>query len=195
MEEWRPVVGYEGLYEVSDRGRVRSLKGSLFKQSECNGYFRVKLKGKTFSTHRLVLASFKPHHPPGKNLVLHGNGNPGDNRLENLRWGDQKENMADRRRHGNDPNLNKTHCPQGHPYSQDNTHVTGKRARMCLLCKRSLELSRKDLTLAPEDNRHGSLNAYNHYKCRCPACREAYRKHYRTTPRSKDFKTTTKENN
>lgn len=122
-ERWLPVLGYEGFYEVSDRGRVRSLPrvterigrrgkssllrfpGKLLKTPPFGkaGHVGVNLyengKGSTFQVHRLVLDAFVGPRPDGMEC-RHLDGNPANNRLENLAWGTRAENMADRTRLG-----------------------------------------------------------------------------------------------
>lgn len=112
-EEWRPVVGYEGLYEVSNLGRVRCsaagrgrVAGRVLKQSPRNdkGYLRVNLWNATqrnHFVHHLVAEAFIGLRPDG-HLVLHtnGNGNATDNRAENLRYGSHADNSADAKLHG-----------------------------------------------------------------------------------------------
>jgi hypothetical protein len=109
-EEWRDVIEYEGLYQVSNLGRVRSLdrfighnkggkrfwQGRLIKPFETlEGYNRVTLykngEKDYFFIHRLVArAFFKPD--PIRNHVDHLNGIRNDNRVENLRWVTPSEN-------------------------------------------------------------------------------------------------------
>ena len=102
MEEWRPIKDYEGLYEVSNMGRVRSLdriiidskgrkhpfEGKIMKlQSDRYGYLYISLNknGKRkFKVHRLVAEAFISN-PEGKKHVDHINTNKEDNRVENLR--------------------------------------------------------------------------------------------------------------
>jgi len=110
-EEWRPVVGYEGLYEVSSHGRVRTLGGGkarthgriLRATSGTTGYLRVALSAanvaRTRKVHRLVAEAFLGAPPP-RAYVLHHDGNPQNNRVENLRYGDARQNLADAIRHG-----------------------------------------------------------------------------------------------
>ena len=106
MEEWRPIKGYEGLYEVSNLGRVKSLerydtlgrkKKERILRGRCNkhGYLSVNLYKngieKDFFIHRLVAEAFIPN---SNNLpeVDHINTIKDDNRVENLRWATIKEN-------------------------------------------------------------------------------------------------------
>lgn len=119
-EEWRPVVGYEGRYEVSSLGRVRSVarsvwipatwrtaayrrreRGRLLSPSRLRkGYRRVNLEGVAHSVHRLVLEAFVgPCHEGMEGC--HCDGNPGNNAIDNLRWDTRKGNWDDRRKHGN----------------------------------------------------------------------------------------------
>ena len=104
MEEeiWKPIKGYEGLYEISNLGRVKSLnynrtgKEEILKNAECsNGYLTVGLtkngKQKLFKIHRLVAEAFIPN-PENKPCIDHINTIKNDNRVENLRWVTNEEN-------------------------------------------------------------------------------------------------------
>lgn len=105
IERWLPVVGYEGRYEVSDFGRVRSLiKAGLIKKQVLNpcGYLYTMLAGrKNFRTHKLVLEAFVGPYPKGKE-ARHLDGNRTNNMLKNLCYGTWYENLQDRRRHETD---------------------------------------------------------------------------------------------
>lgn len=103
-EEWEPVKDYEGLYEVSYLGRVKSLgndktrKEKILKHGvDRYGYYHVVLckhgKAKTHKVHKLVAMSFLNHIPCGYKLVVdHINDNPKDNRVKNLQLITQREN-------------------------------------------------------------------------------------------------------
>ena len=111
MEEeiWKPVVGWEGLYEVSNMGRVRSLprattRGRILKANiQALHYPQVVLsrngKIKTFEVHKLVMNAFVGPRPMGME-ACHNNGDWNDCRLANLRWDTRKSNHADKRKHG-----------------------------------------------------------------------------------------------
>lgn len=118
-ERWLPIAGYEGSYDVSDRGRVRSHLTSsprpcakvdgnadhILRPCRRYGYQRVLLcRGdikKDMAVHPLVLAAFVGPRPDGM-VTRHLNGIRHDNRLENLAWGTPKENSHDTLLHGHD---------------------------------------------------------------------------------------------
>lgn len=113
-EIWKAVFGYEGLYEVSNYGRVRSLdriveqinngtackrlyKGKILKlKKENNGYLRAHLSkdgvAKSVAVHRIVAMAFCPN-PDNKPAVNHLDCNPVNNSATNLEWVTYKENM------------------------------------------------------------------------------------------------------
>lgn len=154
-EVWRPVVGWEGAYEVSSLGRVRSLdrvivtrrykrrmSGRILTPSiDKNGYLFFSIRKKNVKLHRVVCEAFHGNPPQGLSVVRHLNGDPGDNRPSNLMWGTRKENSADTKRHGRDANLRKTHCPQGHEYSEENTYLNKAGSRVCRTCSRRRSLA------------------------------------------------------
>ncbi len=108
-ERWLPIAGYEGLYEVSDQGRVRRLVGHLCRVErfigyvDGAGYIQAHLHkdgiGKQRRVHHLVLESFGPPRPEGTECAHH-DGDRQNNRIGNLRWATSKENYQDAVRHG-----------------------------------------------------------------------------------------------
>jgi hypothetical protein len=110
-EEWKPVPEFEGRYDVSNWGRVRSLScyrpgqfGKILSPSPTSrGYLSVCLrhrdKRRGYSVHRLVMAAFAGPCPDG-HQVAHNNGCRTDNRVENLRYATPSSNIDDRHRHG-----------------------------------------------------------------------------------------------
>lgn len=113
-ERWLPIPGHEGLYEVSDHGRVRSVPhqsgrgvrggrlASLFPYGRgrhlAAGLY-VNGKNRTWYVHVLVMLAFVGPKPPGS-CVRHGPGGKYDNRLVNLCYGTKEENEADKLRDG-----------------------------------------------------------------------------------------------
>ena len=113
MEEiWKDVIGYEGLYTVSNIGRIKSLPRPVKRRSgnfilskeriltpiinSIDGYYRVSLfrscKQNTFLLHRLIALSFLPNQY-SKKCVNHLNGDKSDNKVCNLEWVTHSENM------------------------------------------------------------------------------------------------------
>jgi hypothetical protein len=151
QEKWRPVPGYEGMYEVSDLGQVRSLDrvivnnihggmwvrpGRILKPwMHSRGYPWVTLAGqKKFAIHRLVLLAFVGPIPKGM-IVRHLNDIKTDNRLVNLRYGTHLENSFDIITNGNHKQANQTHCIRGHEFTPENTALnSGRKGRSCRIC-------------------------------------------------------------
>lgn len=100
METWKDIEGFDGMYQVSTHGRVKSLKrGRELIMSNINttyGYLRVKFwkdkKEYPFAVHRLVGFAFLPTIE-GKNEINHIDGNKKNNHLSNLEWCNRSENM------------------------------------------------------------------------------------------------------
>lgn len=98
VEIFIPVRGYEGLYEVSNKGNVRSLprkttKGGILKPSLRGGYPFVTLGKKSVHIHRLVAENFLSN-PENKLTVNHKDSNKINNNLDNLEWATYSENAA-----------------------------------------------------------------------------------------------------
>lgn len=160
-EEWKPVVGHEGAYEVSNLGRVRSLdrvittragvkkrrKGQLLRPiKQKRGYISVQIQG-TKLVHRLVLEAFVGPCPEGME-TCHRNGVKTDNRVENLYWGTSSENNDDIVRHGRHWQVEKARCPRGHELAGANIVPSqakkrpGGNSRECLACNRAKSIIR-----------------------------------------------------
>lgn len=155
MENWLPVVGYEGIYEVSDLGRVKAVerthpyKGSFRTYPEkilkpaATGRTKTRIsvcltkdsKTKMHAVSNLVLEAHVGPRPEGNVARHYPDGDIWNCALDNLSWGTQSQNMHDRKEHGTDPMLNKTHCPQSHPYSGENLIINSKGRRECRVCK------------------------------------------------------------
>ena len=125
-EIWKNIQGYEGIYMISNLGRVKSLsrfreigygrkqpiKEIILKQYIRDGYYTVTLnknsKGKPFRVHRLIAQEFVPN-PQGLECVNHKDENRLNNRIENLEWctrvynlnyGSARKRMAEKLRNG-----------------------------------------------------------------------------------------------
>ena len=164
-EVWLPVVGYEGRYEVSSHGNVRSLdrlvpysdgrislkRGRQLKPMRSNGaseggrHLKVELGRKNLRyVHHLVLEAFVGPRPTGY-AGCHNDGDPANNRADNLRWDTYRGNQLDQLAHGTHPFAKRTSCKRGHPYTPENTQwktifkpgrVEPTHARICLTCSR-----------------------------------------------------------
>ncbi len=157
---------YEGLYEASDLGRVRSLdrdvidkgrsrvrhfKGRILKQQlrKNTGYLMVALSKdgivEDWYVHRLILTTFRGE-PEDGHEGCHENDIRTDNRLENLRWDTHLANVGDAIQRGRASNIGdfngtKTHCLRGHPFDEANT-VVRPNGRSCRECRRINERAR-----------------------------------------------------
>lgn len=201
-ERWLPIAGYEGRYEISDLGRVRSYAQKtpriLAKKRGWNGYLAVALTmngvSRGFQMHRLVMETFVGPLPEGME-TRHLNGDRWDARLCNLAYGTHSENMLDRTAHGMSHTANKTHCPKGHPYAGDNLQLVRRdggrfRKRVCRTCavarkergRRAAGVlplgtgpsRRERLAADPSIVPHGTTNTYDTWGCRCDECKAAH---------------------
>lgn len=122
-EIWRDIPGYEGKYQASTEGRIRSLDRIVkSKNWYTNEWFDRHIKGQILKpgifcksghvsvvlghgaagspVHQLVMRTFVGETPPGKE-ILHNDGNPRNNALSNLRFGTRTDNILDVYRQGN----------------------------------------------------------------------------------------------
>jgi len=107
-EIWKDIEGYDSMYQVSNKGRVKSLKFNkerILIQSIHNGYHLVQLskdgKSKSINIHKLVAIAFLNHIPDGHNIVVdHINGDKSNNCVENLQLTSQRNNTSKDRRDG-----------------------------------------------------------------------------------------------
>ena len=101
-EQWKDIDGYDGMYQVSDLGRVRSKHSGEWKlmrpAKNHNGYLSVNLSKnkeiKHFYVHRLVAQAFIPNDDESKTIINHKNEKPSQNFVNNLEWCDYKYNST-----------------------------------------------------------------------------------------------------
>ena len=101
-EQWRDIFGYDGMYQVSDLGRVRSKHSGEWKVMgfgrNKSGYLSVNLSKnkeiKHFYVHRLVADAFIPNDDSSNTIINHRNEIKSDNRVSNLEWCDYKYNST-----------------------------------------------------------------------------------------------------
>ena len=99
-EIWKSVPGYEGLYKISSKGNLLSLRNNkLLHPSKEHGYLKTSLrkdgKQRKFSIHQLIAMAFLGHTPCKSKLVVdHINEDKSDNRVENLQIITNKENVV-----------------------------------------------------------------------------------------------------
>ncbi|AXH43888.1 HNH endonuclease [Mycobacterium phage Buckeye] len=156
-ENWRPVTEFEGYYEVSNQGRVRSVprvtvrsngvpltvRGRIIVQRPGNkhGHLKVSLQRdgiwSTRWVHRLVALEWC-ERAPGQDYVLHGPEGATVNKATNLRWGTAAENSADRKAFGAPYPPPREMCEAGHAMTPDNIYRPPKRPndRHCKACQR-----------------------------------------------------------
>lgn len=189
-EVWLPVVGYEGLYEVSNQGRVRSLDrvvtksnsrqqvvfGRILKPKQHNGYRHVDLsangKVRRFRIHQLVCPAFNggPPNSEERQEIRHLNGIKLDNTPENLCWGSSSENKFDSVRHGVHYPTREEFCKYGHSFDAENTKITiledGRQRRTCLKCRYRRHREWKDKIRSPNYQRRDEICKRGHKRTR-----------------------------
>lgn len=153
-ERWLPIVGFEGWYSVSDYGRVRSEDRAITRSDgivlnwpsrmmscapDPNGYPILTLQRAGYirkrRVHQLVMEAFVGPMPPGME-ILHWDGDPGNAKLSNLRYGTHAQNGEDTIRY-------RTRCSRDHEFTPENTYLrkdTG--TRMCRTCQRARHRAR-----------------------------------------------------
>lgn len=130
----------------SDCGTYRRQIGGMMMTltSHPYGYLKVQVTGpggnrRYISVHTLIAETFLGPRPPGA-VIRHLNDIPTDNRVSNLAYGTPRENNLDAVKNGRNANALKTHCPQGHAYTPENTNFcrrkNGDHFRQCAECKR-----------------------------------------------------------
>lgn len=152
-EQWRDIPNYEGYYQVSDHGRVRSLdrtvinRNGVFQQIRGKvlapglhtaGYPQVVLhkngKGKIRTIHTLVMEVFVGPRPKGME-VRHLDDDPTNNHISNLTYGTPTQNRLDSVRNGTHFEARQTHCQRGHAFTESNIIIQSNgRDRKCRTC-------------------------------------------------------------
>lgn len=165
LEVWKPVVGYEGTYEVSSHGNVRVLarrdargwrrKAARLKPWERSKghYLCVTLCAEATESkryvHELVMESFDRLRPAPHYQVRHLDGDHLNNHLGNLAWGTPAENAQDKIRHGRSRPEPIPACKNGHEFTPENTavKVRGDRGdrteRRCRTCHNAEQIARR----------------------------------------------------
>ncbi len=161
-EMWKSIPGYEGLYEASSLGRIRSVlahpKGRtpalhvLTPSLHANGYLNVGLRRngqrKVIGVHRLVCAAFHGAPEAGQE-ARHRDNDPGNNAASNLRWGTHAANVQDSVAAGSHYSHGRTltHCKNGHEFTPENTRRVlreGSWRRHCRACRRDISKRARD---------------------------------------------------
>jgi len=105
-EIWKDIIGYEGLYKVSNLGNIFSIKSNMIMKRvlDNHGYVIVSLymcgKSKTYRVHKILSSAFMCHKSSGMSSIIdHINGDKLDNRLCNLQITNQRHNSSKDRKH------------------------------------------------------------------------------------------------
>lgn len=155
IENWRPVIGFEDFYEVSDHGQVRGIPRTVGAANGKTKQLRTRvLRGYATKSghryvdlyqgcertkvaiHRLVLESFVGPAPDGRE-GCHRNDDPTDNRVQNLYWGTRSDNLRDAVRNGKHAHSRRDHCTRGHKYTPESTYIRRNGSRACRPCQRA----------------------------------------------------------
>lgn len=174
---WKRVEGFERLYAIGRGGEVWSFRAKRNLNTERIGEpYRSALlrdgeKTRKGYVHRLLAEAFLPN-PDNLPVVRHLNDDKRDNRLENLAWGEQQDNVNDMIKNSGHPNSNKTHCIRGHELAGDNLYIAPEGGRVCRKCRqmRVDEFTKRRAGQEPPE--HGTWYAHGVFKCRCDLCRK-----------------------
>lgn len=179
MEVWRDVIDYEGVYQVSNFGRIKRIKrarGAKFggilsqhtdpKSLERKVVLSKNSKTKVHRVHRLVAFAFLGPPPTDIHIVAHNDGNASNNRLTNLRWATRSENSFDQVLHGT--NVGKYHGRK--------SALSAEKVTAILLDKRSHEDVAKDFNISP--NTVGQIRRRETHK-HVPDVEDGYKSHVR----------------
>lgn len=175
QELWKPIPGYEGRYEASDQGRIRSLPRIVSSGNRSGvrsvpgvlrtawrdpkGYLSVNIardgdRARSQRVHNLVLMAFVGPKPTPEHQARHLDGDPSNNRPSNLRWGTSSENNLDRVVHGTHPLAARSSCLRGHPLDETNTYVNPSGYRSCKACRRTADHQYRLRAAAREQPEH-----------------------------------------
>lgn len=160
-EIWRPIVGFEDSFSISNEGRIRSdarevpWNGTIRRvktrilatHKDPQGYPRVTLgvDGKLYSKliHIMLLEAFVSPRPEGM-YGLHRDDSRTNFDLNNLYWGTQSQNGQDAVRNKRNRWANRTHCSNGHEFTPENTYrYPNKGKRLCRICHRATGQARR----------------------------------------------------
>lgn len=159
LEEWRDIPEWEGYYQASNRGRIRSVE-RIVPHDHDSGARRMRAKilnpfpastpdkrpivalsrngqVQKHGVHVLIARAFHGQPPANKPMALHRDGNVQHNAPGNLYWGDNSENVYDSVRHGTHWEANKVDCPHGHALTIPNLKPFQLRVynrRQCRAC-------------------------------------------------------------
>lgn len=173
IEEWRDVPGYEGYYQVSNLGSVKSLKRVVVRSDSrsttvrerilcwgrgTGGYWHVGLSkdGQVWQVmvHTLVAMVFLGERPSGYD-ICHNDGIKSNNAVSNLRYDTRSANLMDEVFAGRNHHAKKAFCKWGHAFSEGNFRVRNKAngltQRICKVCSKTRVAFRRDARLNPQE--------------------------------------------
>lgn len=130
-EQWKPITGRGGDYRISSHGRVLNAKtGKVLKpfNGDRAGHLAVTLPNGRVYVHTLVAEAFIGERPQGME-VCHGDNDPSNNHVDNLRWDTRSNNVLDLRE-------NRSKCRHGHPWVPSNIYTDPNGWQSCRPCRR-----------------------------------------------------------